>query len=282
MRGLLLIMGCLLWSVTSAQEMGDLAFHADVMTNASRPEHRLKAADEFRAEFIKSLGEIGSLRTDFGDLEWIRQLTVPDSSLRLFTWQVEGADQAFTYYGVIQMNDGQVIQLHDKRSLSSEYAKYDQNTWYGALYYGIEPFELEKEQAYVVLGYNANSPSTDQKVADVLQVADGKAMFGAPVFTVEKEGASPDTKSRIVIEYNQAAVGRIRFDRENQRLVYDHIILIDGGPEGPIFVPDGSFHAFEYKKGKWEYVDKLFHHSVDKPPGDGLKDDGDLVGRKKN
>ena len=286
MRRLLLvgcILVCSLQLARSQEDMSLLAFNADVMMNASKAEHRASAAEQFRSAFIKSLGTDGSFSNTYIELEWIRQLVAPDSMMRIFTWQVEGANANFTYYGVIQTNTGELIQLHDKRSLSSEYATYDQNTWYGALYYGVETFETKDDQkAYIVLGYNANTPKTEQKVADVLQLADGKAVFGAPVFTVEAEGTPPDTKSRIILEYNEAAVGRIQFDREQKRLIYDHIILIDGGPEGPIFVPDGSYHAFEYKDREWRFIDKLYNHAVDKPPGDGIKDDGDLLGRKKN
>ena len=45
-----------------------------------------------------------------------------------------------------------------------------------------------------------------------------------------------------------------------------------------------SFHAYEFKDGVWNFVDKVFNESVDTPPGEGLKQDvpRDILGRKKN
>ena len=76
----------------------------------------------------------------------------------------------------------------------------------------------------------------------------------------------------------------MRFDRERSQLVYDHTVLINAGPEGAIWVPDGSFHAYQYVDFQWGFVSKVFTETVDTPPGEGLKTDGqrDILGRKKN
>jgi hypothetical protein len=108
-------------------------------------------------------------------------------------------------------------------------------------------------------------------------------MFGAEVFESMSSTGQAEVKSRILIEYNDAATGRIRFDQEMGYVVYDNIIVIDGGPEGPIMVPDGSYHAYELKEGKWRHIEKLFNQSVAEPPGDGIdRQDLDIIGRKKN
>ncbi len=116
-----------------------------------------------------------------------------------------------------------------------------------------------------------------------MQFVDGGVRFGSEVFIMPGENDTDDIKSRILLEYASSASGRMQFDREKNMLIYDHVILINAGFEGPLWVPDGSFHGFEYKKGKWYFIDKVFHHTVDKPPGEGLeKTDGDIIGRKKN
>ena len=277
------------WSVLTLAQTPDstlqeLAFYADAMTNTTNKAHRNRAGDIFRREFIKSLGQDNSFEASYDSIVWIRGLMSPDSTWRIFTWQVEQAEGRFNYYGLMQFGSGDLIQLQNTRRLNSEYASYDQNTWYGAVYYGIEGFEMEDgSEAYILLGFNAKDDKTNIKVADVMTYRDGRLTFGAPIFSVPVEGREDDVKSRLIIEYADASVGRIQFDREKNRLIYDHVIVIDGGPEGPVYVPDGSYHAFEYKNRKWKYIDKVYNQSVEEPPGEGLKrDDLDIIGRKKN
>jgi len=262
----------------------DLAYYADALTNMSIPAHREKSSTIFRHKLIETLSFAGSFDFPLHSIEWCQILTPSDSTFRLITWELKVSDNEFKYFGLIQKFDGSIIELHDKRPLRSEYASFDQNTWYGALYYGIEEFKNELgESVYLILGFNAGSGSSNTKVADVLQFVDDGVRFGTESFVVPGDNKTDDVKSRILMEYASSASGRMQFDREKNMLIYDHVILINAGFEGPLWVPDGSFHGFEYKDGKWHFIDKVFHKTVDRPPGEGLdNNDGDIMGRKKN
>lgn len=290
MRGAILISICLILAVPAHGQALDsavwkLGFYADVMSNATAERHRVFAGEQFRKSFIVNLANEGSFEETYDSLVWIQKVIPADSSFRVFTWQVERSDGEFDYFGLIQKESGEIIQLHDKRRLSSEYARYDANTWYGALYYGINRFKtVDGTVAYLILGYNANNGRSNIKTCDVLTFDDsGAPAFGAEVFESTSSSGQVEIKSRIIIEYNDSATGRIRFDKEMGYVVYDNIIVIDGGPEGPIMVPDGSYHAYELVGGKWRHIEKLFNQSVSEPPGEGIdREDLDIIGRKKN
>jgi hypothetical protein len=262
----------------------DLSYYADALTNLSTPAHRAKSAVIFRHKLIEALSIDGSFEHPFKSLKWCQIISPSDQTFRLITWQLELSDLTYRYYGIVQRSDGSTIELHDKRPLKSEYASFDQNTWYGSLYYDVEEFKNEKgETVYLILGFSVRSGSTNIKLADVLQFVDGGVKLGSEDFVVPGEDGAEELQSRILLEYASSASGRMHFDREKNMLIYDHVILINAGFEGPLWVPDGSFHGFEYKNGKWHFIDKVFNHTVDQPPGEGLENkDLDIIGKKKN
>lgn len=263
----------------------DLRFYADIMANAELPDSRIRGEAMFNDLLRSHLQELDAWAS-YDSIPWLQSVTASDSSFRILTWQLERAEGEFTYSGVVQRKDGPLIDLEDRRRLNSEFSNYDQNTWYGALYYGIQDFILtDGSQAWVVLGYNANDKITNIKVADILTFDEnGNGLsLGQPVFVSTGDNGT-ELKHRIIMQYADAAAGRMQFDRERGQLVYDHVVLVNAGPEGAIWVPDGSFHAYQYKDGTWDFVDKVFSETVETPPGEGLKTDGerDILGRKKN
>ena len=278
--------GILAQSGTPNADLRDLAFYADVMTNASDADHRLRAHNTFYSAFSDVLRQDGSQEFAFEELKWITQVTSPDSTFRILSWQVMISENEHKYYGFVQLLGPQngLIELNDTRSLRSEFGTHTPDTWYGALYYGIQPFvTADNATAYMLLGFNANDAKTNQRVADVMTIDNGTVIFGMEVFLPGEQADERDVKSRILLEYADAAAGMMRFDRERELLVYDHMITIftDGPEAGPLQVPDGSYHAYAFKKGFWHFTDKLFNVIVDEPPRD-RPDDGvkrDLMGR---
>ena len=262
-----------------------IAFYADVMVHASKPTHRMYASREFYRLFKEYISLPEAREEVLGELPWVTTVIPADSSFRIITWQVE-EEQEFRYYGFIQFPDNEdrpLIELHDTRVLNSDQAIHDKDTWYGAIYYGIQPFKTkEKDDAYLLLGFNAHTKTLNQRVADVLTVSTGNVVLGKPVFTQDE---SAETKSRVILEYTDAAYATMRFDREKELVIFDHVIPIDT-PEGSVLVPDGSYHGYKYKRGKWVFIDKVFDVIVEEPPGgrEPEKIQKDLFGRevKKN
>ncbi len=276
----ILLLGTRLWGQLDSAVTRDLSFYGDVMVNASSPMHRQYAADMFLTKIKSCIAEapaIGYLRT----LPWITVIAPVDSSFSIVTWEVEEETQ-YRYFGYIVFpaaSKRPPIELVDTRPLNSEYATHTPEQWYGALYYGIEPFKRsDGRNAYVLLGFNAYTPRLNQRVADVLVLNDREATLGLPVFWSDSTGT--ELKSRLIIEYADAAAGTLRFDREKHMIIYDNVIPIDT-PEGTTMAPDGSYHGYVCRNGVWQFIDKVFHETQDTPPGGRPKEQTprDLFGR---
>src|SRR5690606_30475383 len=148
---------------------------------------------------------------------------------------------------------------------NSESATYTPEQWYGGLYYGIQPFTShDGKEAYVLLGFDAHNTRLNRRVADILWFDGEKATLGMPVFWADTLGQT--FRNRVIVEYSDAAAATMRFDREKQMLIYDHLIPIQT-PEGPAMVPDGSYHGYQYNNGYWELINKVFNLKLDEPPG---------------
>jgi hypothetical protein len=266
-----------------------LFFFADVMVNADNPTHRIYAASRFESLFIEELEAENSFHSKFDSLKWVSIITPPDSSFRLFSWQLMKSLEIVQYYAILQKADGSLIRFSDNRPFlnGAELSQYSNEQWYGALYYGIFPFKIGKKAAWVLLGFDSNNPSTNRKIADVLMFEDETAILGAPVFSKKISGGE-EIKHRIILEYADGAAGRIQFDRERKMIVFDHLITIfsEGPGKGAIPVPDGSYEAYKLDGKKWTYVEKVFNNVLDEPPREQPVLEGrkgkDLFGRKKN
>lgn len=268
----------------------DLYFYADVMVNASSAEHRKLAADQFQTLFLQALEDTSSLREDYDSLLWVSRVIPEDGAFRLFSWQLMESPDTYKYFAVLQKADGTLIRFEDNRPVVNgfELGEYDHTLWYGALYYGVFPFRYGREDAYILLGYHGNTALTNQKYADVLILKDDRAVLGAPVFVKKLDEGGEERRNRIMIEYADAAAGRIQFDREKELIVFDHLITIfsEGPDKGAVPVPDGSYEGYQLKGKEWIYVEKVFNQVMDKPPREKPVLEGrngrDLFGRKKN
>jgi len=278
---ILQVLWCALPAQPSDSAMLDLRFYADVMVNGARPDTRLRAETAFYTDFKNYLDRNPAWDHNLDELDGLTIIVPSDSTFRLITWQIEG-DNVYRYRGFVHFRPDAtrpVIELQDTRPLNSESSAFTAGQWYGAIYYGIEPFRRDDGSlAYVVLGFNAYTQTLNQRVADVLIVDDTSVTLGDPVFWADS--VRSDLKNRIILEYADASAGTMRFDREKQLLIYDNVIPINT-PEGTTLVPDGSYHGYHYRQGKWEFIDKVFTLRLDTPPGGRAKEDvqRDLFGR---
>lgn len=272
-----------------------LAFYADVMVNASEPIHRAQANDTLLEAFRTLLKDNYQPVQLPGD-QWVSSLTSPDSSFRIYTWQLRMEEDAVKYFGFIQTLDStaswSVIELEDTRPFAnaSEYSEFTADTWYGALYYGLKAFTLSNgTQAYLISGFHANDRSTNLKIADILIIDSGIARFGYPVFQPREEDEKKMT-SRVIVEYSDVSTVRLRYDEELKMLVFDHVIpyVAPSSPEGPVLISDGSYEAFKLNEvtGTWEYVSKVFDHVEEEAPRPfpilDERKTKDIFGRDKN
>lgn len=229
---------------------------------------RMAACHKLIPMLVKALKFENSFHYKFDRLHTISIQYAPDSSFRIFTWQLYVNKDDYRYFGAIQMNTPalKLFALSD-RSMKVEDPENEilsPEKWYGSLYYNIREFKSGKEKKYLLFGYDAFSYWEKRKIIDVLSFKDGQPVFGAPVF-VTKEPEKNFTKNRFVLQYSSEASARLNYDEEMKMIVYDHMEAM-ATERGVILVPDGTYEAYEYSKGVWKHIDKLENTIMDTPP----------------
>ncbi|MBP6825445.1 MAG: hypothetical protein KA165_02700 [Saprospiraceae bacterium] len=266
-----------------------LALLAYAVVNDSIEKERFAACRALIPALVRTLKVENSFRYQFDRLKSVSILAPPDSSFRVFTWQLFVNDSTYRYYGAIQMNSGELklfpfidrsFEFED-RPVSEQLAP---DRWYGALYYNIRQFDTKEGRKYLLFGFDAYEFFNKRKVIEVLSFdKTGKPVFGAPVF--DRTDAKV-AEHRLLLEYSAEASVRVNWDEQYQMVLFDHLITVPS-PFGRGFtnVPDGSYDGLRFEKGRWKYIDKVFNDVMSEAPFpepvlDNRKDK-DLMGREK-
>lgn len=258
-----------------------------LVVNDTLPERRFLATKKMILHLKSALKYDHSFHYAFDRLHSVSIQYAPDSTFRIFTWQLMISPVDYRYFGVVQMNNKEVqlIPLADRSATieNIQTAVLSPREWYGALYYNIKKIEKAGKPYYLLFGYDAYSNRDRRKLLDVLHFgSDGAMVFGAPVIPT-KDG---QPLHRLLLEYYGNSNVRLNYDQALEHIVFDHLIEIPGrSGGGPMMVPDGSYQALELKDDKLVFVDKLFNNqAVEEAPreepvlGNSARD---LFGNKK-
>lgn len=258
------------------------------IVNDSIEAERFAACKVFITTLVRTLKIENSFNYPFERLKSVSILTPPDSSFRIFTWQLFVNDSSYQYYGTIQMNERQ-LKMYPLRDRSKEMIPFPKEEplppdhWYGSLYYNLRQFDTKQGHKYLLFGYDAFEFFEKRKLLDVLSFdKEGKPVFGAAVF--EKEDSPAE--SRVFIQYSADAMVKMNWDEQYKMIIFDHLISI-ASPYGRdmTYVPDGSYDAYKLEKGRWKYVDKVFDDKQkDVPFPEPILEAGkekDILGKKK-
>ncbi len=249
-----------------------MAFCGFIVVNDSLAENRFATCQKLITTMVQALKIENSFNYPFDRLSTISILYPPDSTFRVFTWQLYVDVDEYRYYGAIQMNTPE-LKLYPliDRSFEVESEDYDLLTpdkWYGALYYNIRQFDSEEGRRYLLFGYDAYSFFDKRKLIDVLSFEQDKIVFGAPVFVEEDEETESQTvRNRIVKEYSSESSFRMNYDESWGLIIFDHLTVMDGSyGQGPVLVPDGTYEGYQLKDGKWYWVEKFWTEEMDEAP----------------
>jgi hypothetical protein len=227
-------------------------------------EVRITSGRNFIRQFGRALRVANSYYYPFDSLKNLMVLYAPDDLFRIFTWNVATNDETFRYFGVIQMNPEKVAKLNKSQEIFQSFyplidrsdsiadflfVSVDQNKWFGASYYKIIKTNFAKKDYYTLLGWDGAGPATNKKVADVLYFEEGKPMFGAPIFDLNKKRKY----YRMVFEFNNQATIALRYDEKRKYLIYENIVPDKPSNTGFVehYYPDGSFDYLIWKNGIW-------------------------------
>ncbi len=237
-----------------------LRYLGNKFINDSTETLRLSANAEFIKTLVKALKVPTSYNYPFDSLKSIHILNSPDSRFRILTWDVQFNDGSYRFFGTIQINTGDKLQLYPLIDYSS-FIKNAEDTvtnntkWFGAIYYNIIPIYADQKPYYVLLGWKGNNIHSNKKVIETFSFdRDNKPVFGMPVF----EGNNK-TRNRVVFEYARQTSMLLKYESEKHLIVFDNLAPPDkklkDKPE--TYGPDLSYNGYQFKDGKWAFVDNI-------------------------
>ena len=141
------------------KQQDSLKIFAYDIVNAPEPNQRFRADSSFIRMLVRSLKIPHSFYFPFDSLQTISKLYAPDSSFRIFTWQIKKDVYVFLQRGAIQMRtaDGslKLFPLHDVSMFSKkpQDSVRGANNWIGAIYYRIIQKNVQRQKYLYPAGF---------------------------------------------------------------------------------------------------------------------------------
>ena len=241
------------------------------IVEAEEPADRFRADSQFTRILVRSLRVPHSFYFPFDSLATISRLYAPDSTFRIFTWQVSRDADLHRRHGAIQMRtpDGalKLFPLIDRSIIikNQEDTVTNHEWWIGAIYYKILKNSYNNKNYYTLLGYDENSIRSTKKRMEVLSFdVKGNPVFGGPFFTFDKDTIRKPFQTRYSIEYKKNGNARIIYDDELDMIIYDHLISESNEPAKKYtYIPDGDYEGFKWVNGKWQHIEKVFNQKLE-------------------
>ncbi len=228
-------------------------------------EDRFTADSQFTRMFVRALSINNSFYYPFDSLITISRLTAPDSTFKIFTWQLVVNDVVTRQHGAIQMNttDGslELMPLIDRSSVIEDQQDTiaDNFGWVGAVYYKLVEKDAFGKRYYTLLGYDENDVQSNKKIIEVLRFDDGHPVFGGSFFSFPDNSVKKRGMARYIMEYKRTASPRLTYDPEMDMIVYEHLISETGEPDKKYtYIPDGDYEGLKWVDGKWVHINKVF------------------------
>jgi hypothetical protein len=233
---------------------------------------RLRSDSNFTRVIVRALKIPHSFEYPFDSLITISKIVAPDSSFRIFTWQLVKDESYCRQKGFIQMKtaDGS-LQLFPLRDVS-EFTENPVDTianhggWVGAVYYKMIPKEYQGKKYYTLLGYDEHNERTTRKWIDVLHFDQlRQPVFGLRNgFSFAEDSIPSKPQNRILLEYKKDARARIQFDQDMDMILFDHLISETNEPKKKYtLIPDGDYEGFIWKNGRWVHINKVFTQKLE-------------------
>lgn len=274
----LAFVGCSFFAAGQTVSSGDLKLlvnkedslriYADSMINAIRPGQRFLADSNFVRTFVRALKVNHSFNYPFDSLQTISRLYAPDSTFRIFTWQLKKDEYMYLQKGAIQMRtkDGslKLFPLFDASMFTSkpQDSVRNKNNWIGAIYYKIILKEHNGKKFYTLLGFDDYSVASNRKWMEILTFNNnGEPQFGGPYISFKEDsGKVKPVLNRFNIEYKKEARTTFNYNPELDMIIYDHLMSETEQPERKeSYIPDGDFEGFKWKNGQWVHVNQVFN-----------------------
>lgn len=251
---------------TLEKKEDSLVIFANQIIKGRNVEDRFEADSQFTKIFVRALHVKNSFYYPFDSLTSIAKVIPPDSTFRIFTWQLVINGEIIRQHGAIQMRtpDGslKLFPLIDKsdRIVNINDTVTSNLAWIGALYYKIIEEKSFGKNYYTLLGFDDNNLISDRKIIEVLTFKNGHPVFGGPFFSFQDNGLHQKSIARYIMEYKKNAGPRLNYDTDLHIILYEHLISETNEPKKKYtYIPDGDYEGLKWIDGKWVHIEKVFN-----------------------
>ena len=249
-----------------------LSDYAYFLNTDTLTEYRMVSDSIFTRTLVRALQIKNSFYYPFDSLMGISRLYAPDTSFRIFTWQVVFDDYYSRQKGAIQLRttDGsmKLLPLRDV----SEFTENPQDSartrmnWIGAVYYNMVKTMYKGKNYYTLFGFDNNNAQSSMKWMEVLSFNEkNEPVFGGSFFNYAKDSIPKPPRYRFNIEFKKGARVLMNYIDELQMILVDHLVSDNdnANPDLPwTYVPDGDQEGFKWENGKWMHIDKVFTYKL--------------------
>lgn len=244
-----------------------MKFVGSKMLYDTTQEERLSAARNYVKLLKDALKIENSYQYSFDSIPFMAKVNAEDSSFRILTFQVILNGYTYRHYGCIQFNRKSIkliplMDFSDTFPITPQYTLSNKN-WLGAVYYKMLSKKIDKKTVYFLYGYDQNDVLTDKKYIEAMWLeGDTIARFGMPVFEKTEKILDPNSLKevfktklfyRYVLEYRKGGTLSIKYEKEKDMIVHDHIDPKDPKAKeyGYMKMPDGTYEGLKWYKNKW-------------------------------
>jgi hypothetical protein len=194
----------------------------------------------------------------FKNLRYLGQVTSPDSSLKIITWNLllTRSPSHYLCYFIRKQGHGKENRIY---RLDAAYREdpvktdttYTEKDWYGALYYDIRPYKYNNEKCWILLGIDYGNPFISRKIIDVLSFTTSDSiLLGKKWFE-----SSYKIRFRDVFEYASNGMMSLRF-KSDSSIVFDHLVPFSPSQKNDrqYYGPDYSNDAYNFANGLWRLI----------------------------
>jgi hypothetical protein len=252
---------------TLKQVEDSLQTYSRDMIFADEASARFNADSAFIKTLVRALKIPYSFSYSFDSIKTVSKIYSPDSTFRIFTWQIERDESYFRQFGAIQLQtkDGslKLFPLYDESDYVAnpiDSVRGNRN-WIGSIYYNIVLREYKGKKYYTLLGFDDNDLVSTKKWIEVLTFDNNdQPVFGGKYFDYKEDSIKPAQPAyRFCLEYKKDARARMQYDPEMDMIVFDHLISESNEPNKKFtLIPDGDYEGFKWNNGKWVHVDNVF------------------------
>jgi len=229
--------------------------HFDSLANAREDDTREALNKKVLSRFRRILEDPRSFDYPFDSIQHAGILKSADGKIRLYNWNVPYEAGYNIFQCFLQYKKSDTLLTYELKDQSEqiedpESQTLDKDKWYGALYYDIIAKKGRFDRTYyTLLGFDPNDFLSNRKVIDVLYFdkAD-RPVFGAAIFKNRQK-----VSQRILFEYNEFANMMLRYDKDKEMIVYDHLSPSKPQYEGQreYYGPDFSYDGLKFENGIW-------------------------------